>query len=465
MIIHERRVYINQLILLAVDVLLLFGVFRLVFYAQQGEWEFGEDYAMAFAVFVLLWWILAGQFANVNPGNRLATYTEKFWYLVRTLVLHALVLTTGILLLPMRLLPLRYLLLVYVLASVAIIGSRLLLAFLHRTYRYLWVRSQNRFIVVGTSRSGCDLYRFLTIHDPVANQCLGFFTNDPAPADVQPLVRGRLEDLQEFCQNKEVDEIYFALPLTQADYVQKLSSFADDHFISFRIVPDFEGTLQKRVDVHYHDYGAILTVRRHPLGFRTNQVAKRLFDLAFSGLIIVFFFPVVLPVLAILIKLDSPGPVFFKQLRPGKRNKLFPCYKLRTMRTDLSGTEVQATKGDARVTRLGRFLRASSLDELPQFFNVWLGHMSVVGPRPNMLSQLEEYSQRIHSYPRRHAVTPGITGYAQVNGFRGETRVAGAMEKRVEYDLDYVENWSLMLDMQIIIKTVWNIIAGEKNAY
>ncbi|RZK25337.1 MAG: undecaprenyl-phosphate glucose phosphotransferase, partial [Hymenobacter sp.] len=348
---------------------------------------------MFFAVFALLWWIVAGQFANTTAADRLTTYPEKAWALLRTLVLHAIVLTAGIELLQVRPLPLRYVGLLYAVAGFGITASRLVIAFVRRTFRYRWARPQSRFVVLGASRSGIDLYRFLQVHDPVAAKCVGFFSNDPVPAEVQPLLLGRLDELQDFCQREQVDEIYCALPLNQGEYMQELASFADENFIAFRIVPDFEGTLHKNVNIHYHAHGPILTVRRHPLTFRPNQLAKRVFDLVFSGLVIVGVFPVIMPILALVIKLDSPGPVFFKQMRPGKKNKLFPCYKLRTMRTDTGGTELQATKGDARVTRVGRFLRASSLDELPQFFNVWLGHMSVVGPRPNMLSQLEEYSK------------------------------------------------------------------------
>lgn len=465
MVLYARRTQVNQLLLLIVDVLLIFGAFRLINYIQRGDWEFSGDYPMFFAIFALLWWILAGQFASVVPLDRLATYGEKFWCLMRTTLLHAVLLTAGLLVLQKRLLPIRYLLLLYCMAGTAVVIGRLFMTFLYRTYRYRFARPHSRFIIVGTSRSGRELYKFLTVHDPLANQCLGFFTDTPAPDDVKHLVKGRVSELKDYCLQEQVDEIYFALPLNQAQFIQELSSFADDNFISFRIVPDFEGTLQEGVNMHYHSGGPILTVKRNPLGMRPNQIAKRLFDLAFSGFVIATIFPVVLPILALLIKLDSPGPIFFKQMRPGKRNKLFPCYKLRTMRTDIGGTELQATKGDVRVTRVGKFLRASSLDELPQFFNVWFGHMSVVGPRPNMVSQLEEYSKHISTYAQRHVVTPGITGYAQVNGYRGETRAEGAMEKRVEYDLKYVENWSLLLDIQIIGKTVWNMVAGEKNAY
>jgi putative colanic acid biosynthesis UDP-glucose lipid carrier transferase len=465
MLYYARRTYVNQLILLVVDILVIFGVFRLIDYIQRGDWVFGGDYPVLFAIFALLWWILAGHFANTIPTDKLITYGEKFWHLVRTFMLHAILMVVGLLVLQMRPMPIRYLILLYVVAGVSVVCGRVLTAVIYPTYRFSLAQTHSRFIVVGASRSGYELHNFLTLHDPLANRFLGFFADTPAPEQMQHLVRGKLADLKDFCLREQVDEIYFALPLDQTDFIQELSSFADDNFMTFRIVPDFEGTLHKGVNVHYNGKGLILTVRRHPLGFRPNQIMKRAFDLAFSGLVIIGIFPIIMPILALAIKLDSPGPVFFKQLRPGKRNKLFPCYKLRTMRTDTGGTELQATKGDARVTRVGRFLRASSLDEIPQFFNVWLGHMSVVGPRPNMVSQLEEYSKHISTYAQRHTVTPGITGYAQVNGYRGETRAEGAMEKRVEYDLQYVENWSLLLDLKIIGKTVWNMVAGEKNAY
>jgi putative colanic acid biosynthesis UDP-glucose lipid carrier transferase len=173
---------------------------------------------------------------------------------------------------------------------------------------------------------------------------------------------------------------------------------------------------------------------------------------------------VIFPVIAIAIRLDSVGPVFFKQLRPGKKNKLFDCYKFRTMYVN-NKTEVQATWHDSRITKVGAFLRKTNLDELPQFFNVLLGNMSVVGPRPNLISQLEEYSKTIQQYKIRHFITPGITGYAQVNGYRGETRELELMEKRVYYDVLYIENWSLSLDIKIIFLTIWNMLKGDKNAY
>ena len=208
----------------------------------------------------------------------------------------------------------------------------------------------------------------------------------------------------------------------------------------------------------------VLTTRRAPLGVLTNSYAKRIFDIIFSLLVICTVFPFIFPVIALAIRLDSEGPILFKQLRPGKKNKLFECYKFRTMCPN-TNTEMQASKNDMRVTRVGKFLRKTSLDELPQFFNVLFGNMSVVGPRPNLVSHMEEYSKIISDYKIRHFITPGITGYAQVNGLRGEIREPSMMARRIQYDVNYLENWSLILDMKIIALTVWNMVKGDKNAY
>lgn len=455
----------SRIVLPLIDVLLIFGAFRVSSYFVSGSWYFDGLATAFFVVFALLWWILSGHYANIYRVDRLITYPEKLLYLMRTFLLHAVLLGIGAVVLQQYWVSARFLVSIYTLSLMAVVGGRFLLAFSYRMYLRHMARPASRYVIVGAGESGQSLYRFLASHDPVGNEFVGFFADETLPHELRALVRGRVEDLKAFCRVAHVDEIYFAMPLDQRELIEDLSHFADQHFLSFRIVPDFCGTMRKDVNVYFYDHLPILTIRREPLGIRTNQLLKRVFDVAFSLTVICTVFPFILPLLALLIKLDSPGPVFFKQLRPGKRNQLFPCYKLRTMRTDHGKTELQATKGDARITRIGKFLRKSNLDELPQFFNVLFGHMSVVGPRPNMVSQLEEYSKHITQYHLRHAVTPGITGYAQVNGYRGETREAGTMEKRVEYDLKYMENWSFGLDMKIIGQTVWNMVKGEKNAY
>jgi putative colanic acid biosynthesis UDP-glucose lipid carrier transferase len=197
-----------------------------------------------------------------------------------------------------------------------------------------------------------------------------------------------------------------------------------------------------------------------PLDDLTLRLKKRAFDVVFSSAVILFIFSWLLPLLSIIIKLNSKGPVFFVQQRTGINNKTFNCIKFRTMKVNQEADTKQAVKNDNRITSIGNFLRKYNIDELPQFFNVLVGNMSVVGPRPHMLKHTEQYSALIEYYKVRHFVKPGITGWAQVNGYRGLTDELWKMQKRVEYDMEYLENWNFLWDIKIIVKTLIG-----KNAY
>lgn len=192
---------------------------------------------------------------------------------------------------------------------------------------------------------------------------------------------------------------------------------------------------------------------------------KRSFDILFSLFIILFVFSWLYPILAILIKLESEGPVFFVQIRTGRNNSHFKCYKFRSMRINTEADKKQATRDDHRITRTGALMRKTSLDELPQFFNVLIGNMSIVGPRPHMISHTEEYSRLTEKFKTRHLLKPGITGWAQIRGLRGEVTNAEAMLKRVDADVWYLKNWSFLLDLKIIFLTFWITLKGDKNAY
>ena len=202
-----------------------------------------------------------------------------------------------------------------------------------------------------------------------------------------------------------------------------------------------------------------------PLDMPVNKALKRGFDFVFSLVVLLTIFPVLYLIVAIAIKITSPGPVFFKQLRTGLDGKDFWCYKFRSMRVNKGSDKLQATKDDPRKTKLGDFLRKTNIDEIPQFINVFIGDMSVVGPRPHMLKHTEDYSELIDNYMDRHQVKPGITGLAQVRGFRGETKELHQMANRVRLDVFYIQNWSLVLDLRIIYRTVKNVVDGEKMAY
>jgi Undecaprenyl-phosphate glucose phosphotransferase len=265
-------------------------------------------------------------------------------------------------------------------------------------------------------------------------------------------------------ENK-VEEIYSTILPNQNKKMETLIKTADDHCIRIKFVPDFSRHLNDRFYISYVQDFPIITLRKEPLDDINNQFKKRLFDLLVSSLVIVFVLSWLTPLLAIIIKLDSKGPVFFKQKRSGRDNMPFWCLKFRSMTVNNKSDELQATKNDMRITRIGAFLRKTSLDELPQFLNVFMGNMSVAGPRPHMLKHTEKYSPIVEKYMVRHLIKPGISGWAQVNGYRGETETPELMKKRVEFDLWYLENWSLMLDVKILFMTIINLFKRQEKAY
>ena len=273
-----------------------------------------------------------------------------------------------------------------------------------------------------------------------------------------------ISELENYCLENSISEVYYTLPYTNNNLIEKLLTFSDRKMIRFRIVPDYSTFKSRKIGFDFYGNLPVLTLREEPLQRNFNRIAKRLFDLFFSSLVILFIFSWLYPILFILIKLDSKGPVLFKQIRSGIDNKNFECYKFRSMKVNDSSDLKQAVKNDDRITTLGKFLRKTSLDEFPQFLNVFKGEMSVVGPRPHMIKHTDDYSKLIDNYMVRQLVKPGITGAAQANGFRGEIVKFEDIKNRVEYDVWYIENWSILLDVKLIFLTIINLIKGQENA-
>lgn len=276
---------------------------------------------------------------------------------------------------------------------------------------------------------------------------------------------GSYNELREYIKTStNVDKLFYVYSELTNEEVREIMMLCQTKFIDFEIIPREVDLFPRGVSVEFLDDLPVILLKNEPLFRLRNKILKRIFDVVFSLLVIVLIFPWLMPIIAILIKLESRGPVFFIQKRPGLKGSLFPCYKFRSMTVNNSGAK-QATKGDARITKIGAFLRKTSLDEFPQFINVLLGQMSIVGPRPNMISQLDYYSQLIDDYMIRKKVKPGITGWAQVNGFRGPTEQLEKMVNRVKFDVWYIENWSFWLDIKCIFLTVYNVFKGEENAF
>jgi putative colanic acid biosynthesis UDP-glucose lipid carrier transferase len=251
--------------------------------------------------------------------------------------------------------------------------------------------------------------------------------------------------------------------LSNAD-VKEFVDFCDIHLKTLKFIPDNKELISKNLSINYYDITPILSLREIPLEDSLKSGVKRLFDVVFASIIICFVLSWLIPILGLIIVLESKGPIFFQQNRPGINEKGFSCYKFRSMSIN-SRPEESATRNDARVTKVGKFIRKTSIDELPQFFNVLFGSMSVVGPRPHLWTQNEKYGTKISKYMVRHYVKPGITGLAQVRGYRGEIETRDDIVNRTKYDIFYIENWSLLLDLNIITRTVMNILKGEEKAY
>jgi Undecaprenyl-phosphate glucose phosphotransferase len=279
-----------------------------------------------------------------------------------------------------------------------------------------------------------------------------------------PFVLGDMEQLEQIIEAYRIQVVFSSFSfLGGSIHIDEQLSVCNKTGIRMYLVAESQRWIRKSHGVESLGDFYILNPQRIPLDDATNRVVKRVFDVAFASSVLLLFGWNVLPLIALAIKLTSRGPVFFSQERTGLNNVPFPCYKFRSMRVNDNANKQQATKNDARITAFGRFMRKWSIDELPQFFNVLCGQMSIVGPRPHMLRHTEQYSPLIKNYRVRHYVKPGITGWAQVNGWRGETDSTWKMEKRVRYDMDYIENWSFLWDMQIILLTIFGKNVG-KNA-
>jgi len=320
-------------------------------------------------------------------------------------------------------------------------------------------------IIVGASRAGNELYNQFNNNVLKGYNMLGFFDDEPSRVTQQHLYLGNTSLCMDYVLKNNVEEIFCALPYSEHKIIERLMYDSDKNLIRFKIVPEYHEYFKNTSYLQNLGNIPILTVRAEPLENILNRVIKRTFDIVFSLLVIVFIFSWLFPIIALLIKLESKGPVFFTQMRSGRDNHAFKCYKFRSMRCDNKFEHVQATLGDPRITKLGTFLRKTSIDELPQFFNVLFGNMSTVGPRPHMLSHTEQYSQLIDQFMVRHFMKPGITGWAQINGLRGETKTTEAMLERVEADVWYLENWTFLLDLKIVVLTFWKSVTGDKNAY
>lgn len=273
------------------------------------------------------------------------------------------------------------------------------------------------------------------------------------------------DELIQYCENNRVDEIFYSIASLKYGKMIGLVRFAEENFIKFSLVGDFKGFMFRGFEIQNFGHVPLLKIISMPLDDVKNRIIKRSFDVVFALGVLIFIASWLFPLIALAIKIDSRGPVFFKQERTGRGNKAFWCLKFRTMKENAESDKLQATENDARITRLGAFLRKTSLDEFPQFLNVLVGDMSVVGPRPHMLKHTEDYTEDVDQFMIRHSIKPGVTGLAQAKGYRGEIKVQSDKTNRVKLDNFYVRNWSFYFDFVIIMQTLFCIIKKEHKVY
>lgn len=355
----------------------------------------------------------------------------------------------------------------YIALVVLIITYRLTFRILLELYRKKGGNIR-KVILVGSHENMLELYHVMTDDPTSGYRVLGYFEDIPSeryPVEVPYL--GQPKEVNAYLKKHagEINQLYCSLPSARSSEIVPVINYCENHLVRFFSVPNVRNYLKRRMHFELLGNVPVLSIRREPLELRENRIVKRAFDIACSGFFLCTVFPFIYAFFGLAIKLSSKGPVFFKQKRSGEDGREFWCYKFRSMKVNTQCDTLQATENDPRKTKIGEFMRKTSIDELPQFINVFKGDMSIVGPRPHMLKHTKEYSLLINKFMVRHFVKPGITGWAQVTGYRGETKELWQMEGRVQRDIWYIEHWTFLLDLYIMYKTVYNAVRGEKEAY
>ena len=333
--------------------------------------------------------------------------------------------------------------------------------FLLKFYRKFGKNYRN-VVVFGQSKSAQSVANLFNKKEDLGYRFKGFFS-DKQNKLIDNL--GTINDGLEFIEKEEIEEVYCEENSVTRKKLHEIRNYCNKNKIKFSLIPENKAIYSKDFILEHYGTLPILKLKQLPFERVETHIIKRIFDISFSLLVCIFLLSWLLPILWVCVKIDSRGTFLFKQKRDGINGKQFYCYKIRSMKNNHLADKISTTINDNRVTKVGAFLRKTSLDELPQFFNVLMGEMSVVGPRPHMNIQTEKYLDEIDNYLIRNSVKPGITGLAQVSGYRGEVKQKSDIINRVRLDIFYIENWSIFLDIKIIAQTCINFFKKEEKAY
>ncbi len=414
-----------------------------------------NSYTDAINVLVLLFvWIVVSKGMNFYEIHRTKQWDYKFSKIFSTIFLYFGVLT--VLIFSFKLVTTSRLQIVYFVTILL-----LMIFFGHLLINYFIVKNQlrdsnlRRLLIIGAGRVGLKLFETISYHPEFGYNLIGFLDDNLEIDVLSSQVIGNIDDIEIIAKQYKIHEVIIAFPIRLEDKVRKVLNTCEYMGIRVRLIPDIYRISKSKLQLGSFAEIPIISVHPSPLENLVNKVLKRAFDIIFSLGVIICISPIFI-FTALINKIFYPGPVLFIQKRTGYNQKEFNCYKFRSMKVQAReiADKVQAVQNDPRITKFGQFIRKTNIDELPQFFNVLKGNMSVVGPRPHMVSQNGEFKEAEKQYMTRHLIKPGITGWAQINGWRGPTDTQEKIQKRVEFDIWYMENWNFWLDIQIIVMTI-----------
>ncbi len=411
-------------------------------------------------IFYNITWLVAAYALNYYPTDRKEKFLTRFHVSIQMYVIYTLAYFAFFSFTAQYFPSLEHQLLVLMLIFLSITWYRVIFFWLLGRYRKSGGNSVN---VVFLGRDSTLGKMRAVFDDPyLGYRYKGYFDDNMSKS---PTYLGKIVDCFLYILENDIDEIYCLASKFNQKELKNLINFADNNLIKINVIPDHKAIFSRAMSIESYENIPVLKLRKVPLDTEYARIAKRTFDLVFSSLVIVGVLSWLTPIIFLLIKLESPGTLFFKQKRHGLKRKTFWCYKFRSMTASSDANSKMAKKNDVRLTKMGKFMRKTSIDELPQFFNVFMGDMSVVGPRPHMELHTLDYEVSVDKYLVRHFVKPGITGLAQIKGYRGEILKQADILNRVRLDIFYVEKWSLGLDFNIIFETVLNVFRGEEKAY
>jgi putative colanic acid biosynthesis UDP-glucose lipid carrier transferase len=405
---------------------------------------------------VCLYFLKSYTIKRINSLDRLAKNT------IQTFLYHIFLVSVFIVATEAYFIPRDYLFTFFSIFIVEVFLWRFSIYFLLGYLRKLGLNYRN-VVIIGYNPYGLSLRNYFDQNPELGYRFKGFFDNWPQR---HSSILGKFQrSIEDYLKKESIDEIYVCQSYLKHRYFRHLVRYTENNFLKIKLLPDIKGLVFDDLELEFYSNLPVISFRREPLQNELNAAVKRAFDVIFASVILLGICSWLFPLIALLIKIDSRGPIFFIQKRSGRAGKDFHCFKFRTMVVNDEADTRQATKNDDRITKLGRLLRETNIDELPQFINVLLGDMSVVGPRPHMLKHTQEYSKTISNYMLRHLIKPGVTGLAQAKGYRGQTDDKYSMKNRVRVDILYIERWSFILDLKVIWLTVQNMFRGEENAY